>query len=226
LNIFYLNRDPEAAAFDHIDKHVVKMISESAQLLATAHRVIDGEETIGIPLGSKAFHGYHSSNGGFWQYTDEQLSKRYKVLLLQNEEIAFEAREKAPKLTIMMQVAPKMTHVNHPSAKWVRESMHHYNWLFQLYEALHEEKLRRYDGRVHADYTRWHAFLRRPPYSIPTTPFVEPPQAMPDCYKVGGDSVEAYRRYYVGSKFRFAKWKHNSIPRLVRTVDPEGLGSG
>ena len=44
MNIFYLDRDPEIAAQMHCDKHVVKMILESAQMLSTAHRVLDGDE--------------------------------------------------------------------------------------------------------------------------------------------------------------------------------------
>ena len=43
MNIFVLDHDPKTAAQMHCDKHVVKMILESAQLLATAHRMIDGE---------------------------------------------------------------------------------------------------------------------------------------------------------------------------------------
>lgn len=34
---------PDKAAQYHCDKHVVKMILESAQLLSTAHRVLDGD---------------------------------------------------------------------------------------------------------------------------------------------------------------------------------------
>lgn len=43
MNIFYLDKDPKLAAHYHCDKHVVKMTLESAQLLCTAHRVLDGE---------------------------------------------------------------------------------------------------------------------------------------------------------------------------------------
>ena len=50
MNIFYLDKDPVLAAAYHCDKHVVKMILESAQLLSTAHRVLDGEE--GVKLSS------------------------------------------------------------------------------------------------------------------------------------------------------------------------------
>ena len=48
MNIFYLNKDPKLCAQQHVDKHVIKMILESAQLLSTAHRVLDGVETIGV----------------------------------------------------------------------------------------------------------------------------------------------------------------------------------
>ena len=46
MNIFYIDEDPVQAARWMVDKHVVKMILESAQLLSTAHRVIDGMETV------------------------------------------------------------------------------------------------------------------------------------------------------------------------------------
>ena len=44
MNIFYLDKDPVIAAQMSCDKHCVKMILESAQMLSTAHRVLDGDE--------------------------------------------------------------------------------------------------------------------------------------------------------------------------------------
>ena len=44
MNIFYLDTNPKTCAEYHCDKHVVKMIIEYAQLMSTAHRVLDGEE--------------------------------------------------------------------------------------------------------------------------------------------------------------------------------------
>ena len=44
MNIFYLHKDPEISAKMHCDKHVVKMIIEYAQLMSTAHRILDGDE--------------------------------------------------------------------------------------------------------------------------------------------------------------------------------------
>lgn len=42
MNIFVLSRDPILSAQMQCDKHVVKMILESAQMLSTAHRLLDG----------------------------------------------------------------------------------------------------------------------------------------------------------------------------------------
>lgn len=44
MNIFYLDKDPIKAAEMSCDKHVCKMIVESAQMLSTAHRLLDGKE--------------------------------------------------------------------------------------------------------------------------------------------------------------------------------------
>ena len=43
MNLFVLDEDPVLAARYQCDKHVVKMIVETAQLLSTAHRLIDGK---------------------------------------------------------------------------------------------------------------------------------------------------------------------------------------
>lgn len=46
MNIFILDKNPENIAQYHCDVHVVKMIVETAQLLSTAHHVLDGDEAI------------------------------------------------------------------------------------------------------------------------------------------------------------------------------------
>lgn len=43
MNRFILDVDPVVSAQYHNDKHVVKMILEEAQMLSTAHRVLDGQ---------------------------------------------------------------------------------------------------------------------------------------------------------------------------------------
>ena len=58
MNIFYLSEDPNEAAKYMYNKHVVKMILESAQLLCTAHIISDGEAA-DVPY--KATHKNHPS---------------------------------------------------------------------------------------------------------------------------------------------------------------------
>lgn len=53
MNIFYLSHDVDECARYHCDKHVVKMITEHAQLLSTAVRLS------GIDAGYRATHKNH-----------------------------------------------------------------------------------------------------------------------------------------------------------------------
>lgn len=46
MNVFYLHNDTKTCAEMHLDKHCVKMILEYAQLLSTAHRMLDGDHYI------------------------------------------------------------------------------------------------------------------------------------------------------------------------------------
>ena len=56
MNIFYLDKCPEKAAKYQYNKHVVKMILESAQMLCTAHHCIMGEDA-DVPY--KITHKHH-----------------------------------------------------------------------------------------------------------------------------------------------------------------------
>ena len=57
MNIFYLDKDPRKAAKYQYNKHVVKMILESAQMLCTAHHVYGNPED--VPY--RQTHRYHPS---------------------------------------------------------------------------------------------------------------------------------------------------------------------
>lgn len=56
MNLFYLHRDPYEAARMQCDRHVVKMILETAQMLSTAHLELDG-----IQVAYKSTHKNHPS---------------------------------------------------------------------------------------------------------------------------------------------------------------------
>lgn len=103
----------------------------------------------------------------------------------------------------------KATHINHPCAKWVRESTANYEWLYNLLHQLHREYRYRY-GREHAS-----ARLLNPlfnfPKNLPSGELTSRPQAMPDFYK-SDNPIEAYRNYYIQEKAHLAKWKNRKVP--------------
>ena len=53
MNLFYLHEEPQVSATLHCDKHVVKMIIEYAQMLSTAHRMLDGDPYVSQTLGGR-----------------------------------------------------------------------------------------------------------------------------------------------------------------------------
>ena len=62
MNIFYLDENFETAAQQHVDKHVVKMIIEYAQLMSTAHRILDGDEYIDASSGRRIKRWRHPND--------------------------------------------------------------------------------------------------------------------------------------------------------------------
>lgn len=167
----------------HADKHVVKMILEYAQLLSTAHRVLDGRR-----MATKTATGRNTT--------------RYLFGDPMHDAIFYQA-----------------THINHPSAVWVRESHSNYNWLYSLFYALCKEYTYRY-GKVHLCEQKLIHFLKYPPKNIPKRDFTEPTPAMPDQYKVKGDSIASYRNYYMGGKQHLAKWSNRTTPLWYNSSCP------
>jgi hypothetical protein len=58
MNIFYLHNLTPICAQYHNDRHCVKMILEYAQLLSTAHRILDGVQFIDASSGRKIKRWY------------------------------------------------------------------------------------------------------------------------------------------------------------------------
>jgi hypothetical protein len=176
VNIFYLDHDVRKCAEMHNDKHVVKMILEYAQLLSTAHRVLDGVELIGLSDSGR--------KKKFWTLGDSRDYTLYKA-----------------------------THINHPSAVWVRKSAQNYMWLAEMLEVLCGEYTYRY-GKVHkVERDGLMQLLKNEfPKNLPIAPFTEPTPAMPDDVKVSGDSIKSYRNYYINNKAHLANWKKRTTP--------------
>jgi len=176
MNIFYLDKDPKTCAEMHVDKHCVKMILEYAQLLSTAHRVLDGIQVVGL------------SKSGRKQTRYEISDNRDGILY-------------------------SATHINHPSAIWVRQSIPNYIWLAELLEMLCIEYTYRY-GKIHKVESSglMQTLKNRFPENIPSGKWSEPTPAMPDDVKVEHDSISSYRNYYIKNKTHLAKWKNRNVP--------------
>jgi hypothetical protein len=179
LNIFYLDKNTQKCAEMHVDKHCVKMILEYAQLLSTAHRVLDGNLVVGL---------------------SESGRKRKQYILNDKRE----------------QMLYSATHINHPSAIWVRQSDQNYMWLAELLEMLCGEYTYRY-GKIHkVERIGLMQLLKNEfPKNISTGKFTEPTPAMPEQYKVAGDSIKSYKNYYLGDKTRMFSWKNRETPYWI-----------
>ena len=178
MNIFYIHTDPKMCAEWAVDSHCVKMILEAAQLLSTAHRVLDGVEYV-----DKTASGRNVKR---WRLPDARDTTLYSA-----------------------------THINHPSAVWVRESNHNYNWLWNYLKEHCKEYTYRY-GKTHkVESSGLLQALRINPLNIPIQRFNDPPSCMDDKYIISKDAVTNYRTYYKIGKAHLHKWKNRQPPSWI-----------
>lgn len=178
MNIFFIDSHPDQAPIYMMDKHIVKMPLESAQMLSTAHRLLDGKI---VEVDGKSIH------------------------LLDGESISDGI--------IQNQKCYKVAHKAHPCTVWTMQTGGNYHYHLRLLIGMLNEYKYRY-GKVHA-VEKLIPFLRNIPKNIPQPSilhkFTPPPQCMPDKYK-HENITTAYRNFYAGEKFHFAKWKSGEMP--------------
>lgn len=113
MNLFYLDEDLDKCAEYHIDKHVTKMILETAQLLTTAIWV---DKYIGyVPR----------------KLTSEELG------------VLKDVKRNTPSIDRRVFTRYLSTHENHPSAIWVRSSLENFSWTVCYANALNSEAIYR-----------------------------------------------------------------------------------
>lgn len=178
MNLFYLDKDLDLCAQYHIDKHVGKMQLEAAQLMTSA----------------------------LW--VDKILG--FVPRKLESPELAEINKAKALEPDIEERTFTRYlpTHINHPSAIWVRSSLENYFWTFAYIQSLNQETVWR-GNKSHASC----AEVERMPepkllVDMGMTTFA---QAMPDGLK-RADPIEAYRNFYMLDKGPFATWKGRGPP--------------
>lgn len=155
MNIFFLDFIPSICAIYHFDKHVIKMILETCQLLCSVHHVSNSE---------------------------------YKPPY-------------------------KLTHKNHPSAVWTRESLSNYKWLCELGLELCKEYTYRY-GKTH----KCEEYIKKLSENLPPIEdigFTTPKLAMPEQYKDDKDPIGSYKAYYFFEKQHMFKWTKRKTPEWV-----------
>ena len=154
------------------------MILEYAQLLSTAHRVLDGVLTVGL-----------SKSG--------RKRKQY-VLNDQRDQVLYSA-----------------THINHPSAVWVRQNKANYDFLYALFVSTCDEYTHRY-GKTHLTDSKLREALHEFPNNIYSDDKLHvwhgPTPAMPDECKITGDHLASYRKYYIDKKADMAMWTNREPP--------------
>lgn len=182
MNIFALSEDPQEAASWHNDRHTVKMIVEYAQLLSTAHRVLDGTLVV-LPMRQSTGRIVNKKVWQFKQLDDPRCGILYKA-----------------------------THINHPSSIWVRQSKENYEWLYRLWLALIDEWRSRFNHSKTHKCEELKELLATSPTNIPVNGKTPVALAMPDEYKISDDPVICYRQYYKLGKAHLAKWRGKDAP--------------
>lgn len=113
----------------------------------------------------------------------------------------------------------KSTHKNHPSSAWARQSVQHYQWLWECLNELHNI-YEEHSGKVHAAKRILNA-LKQPPEALQDVGFTLPTLTMPDEFKavaVFAGRCEAYQ-VYLDSKFK--EWQTREKPLKVEF--PKGV---
>ena len=110
----------------------------------------------------------------------------------------------------------RSTHQKHPCVLWAEESYDNFAWLRKLALALNREYKYRYGKKQdHKSIAVLKTISGMTYEHKGLTPFA---QAMPEKYKVPGDPVAAYRRFYLGEKMAFATWTRRRKPFWSKTT--------
>lgn len=174
MNIFALHPNQRKTARWHVDKHVVKMLLETTQLLYTAHWI--------------------KSYPDLKLYKSAVALSKYQKTLVTPEHMM-----DAPICESTKTSGYRPCHILHPCAVWTRKTIGNYKWLVKLGWELAQEFRYRF-GKEHSceKHIGW-LYYNYPP-NIQNYPRTEFTMAMADEYKISKDPIVCYRHYYNTSK--------------------------
>jgi len=192
MNIFPIERTPSGepcpieSARVQCDQHAQKMYLESAQMLSTAHRLLDGVVEF-VPSTDKQGNMVYLKSGKL------RVKKHWRLE---------DDREDAMYLAV---------HPKHPTTLWTMESAENYDWHYAHFVELLLEFERRH-WKMPKTAVMKDVLARRPDNipRVPSTPIKLAMKQFPQCVVRDRDGtidvVESYRNFYIEDKERFATW--------------------
>jgi len=187
MNIFYLDHDVRKCAEMHNNSHVVKMILEYAQLLSTAHRILDGVLSTGIsPSGRKRTVYALADNRDTVLYSATHVNHPSSVWVRQSD-------KNYDWLFALFQAL-------------MDEYTHRYGKVHAC------SKLEMYLARL-PENIPWTPFTEPTPAMPDDIKVLK--EVCTDRYEI--DSLASYRNYYIQSKTHLANWKNRDVPEWYRS---------
>jgi len=192
MNIFVLHWKQRKAARWHVDKHVIKMLLETCQLLYTAHWVLYYPE----------LREYKSAVA---------LSKAQKQLEVP------EYMWSAPLCQSTGEVGYRPCHIWHPCSSWARVCSGNYLWLSKLgLELAREFRFRFKKEHSCEKHINW--LHENIPLNIRMFPRRGFAVAMDAKYKISDNPIVCYRHFYNTSKKErgLIKYTGRQVPHWLR----------
>lgn len=185
MNIFFLSFIPQLCAQMHCDLHVIKMIVESAQLLSTCYRWLNGQRP-------------------------KLKAKKLREELEREDPVTYQDDTWIEKCEQECGMKPyRMSHMKHGSAIWLRQRQSNFIWLANLaLELCREKRVRWPDNPAHSTEPLIIWFYNNPPKKElfkDLEIMISPPYlAISDFWncKVIGESdpykacIKSYHKYY------------------------------
>lgn len=184
MNIFYLDHDVHKCAEMHNDKHVVKMVIEYAQLMSTAHRLLDGKEYYDLTANGRKIKR--------WLLPDELEDTLMKASHVSHPSNIW-TRQNDSNYTWLYQM-------------WIalcKEYTHRYGKIHSVETRLAYALLRLPNNISKGAFTE-------PTPAMPDDCKILK-EIHIDRYQL--DSLLSYRNYYIKNKTHLAKWKNRSVPQ-------------
>lgn len=185
MNFFYTDSDPKVMARNHCLVLVRKMIVEHGQMLSTNKRLLDGQLR---KVWIRKFKETKQDEGTVLCEVRDRLVDWYHLDGDEYEDIL-------GRTFLKSHVYYKVSHHNHPSTKWMRESFD--NYLFAVDVTLELCKMfTEATGRTHATESLIKLIEANIPENISLQNFTEPPAVVGDDlqqYAIDHGTIEAYK---------------------------------